>query len=397
MVRINKQGQSGGNAAILVIIITVLIVLYILFLPPADRAALLEENNGSATTAGATQILLKETPGQLNYVASDSKEYDFSSFTVSTEVRGEALASRSSLYVKNSVFEKKEDAIQFSVNPALAKNVLLSFNIDKMEGTLHVTLNGQTILSSQLPTGNSPAISIDSSLLKENNEIRFSVSSPGVAFWRYNEYSLSNVKIFADVKDESQSQNTQTLLLTADDLKNLKGAQIRYAPVCRTGQVSNLDISLNGASVFNGIPSCGTYVYIPVAAELLVQGTNRITFKISEGSLLIDRMRLTSSYETENNPIYYFEMDDANFTNPNANEDFVQNPAFDAFMDIYFPNTLQKRFEIYINGKKVGFNTMKNLETRQIDNYLRPGTNSIEIKPLQDMTITELRIRLKRV
>lgn len=397
MVKINKSGQAGNNAAILIIIITVLIVLYILFLPPAEREALLSNNSASTTTSTAGITLLKESPGALDYISDDQKDYDFPSFTISTQVRGEVLTSRSSLYAKNSVFERKEEKMMFSSNPDVTDNVLLSFNIEKAEGSLHITLNGETILSSELQEGNSPPISIDSSMLQTNNELVFSVSSPGVAFWRYNEYSLKDIKITADVTDKSRSENIQSVSLNGDDLKNLKSAQLRYSSVCDINGVSNLRIAINGINIFNGIPDCGIYNYAPIPSEALTEGTNRISFVIDEGSLLIDRMRLTSNFETENNPIYYFEMEDANFTNPDDPDDYMLSSNYDAFVDMTFPNTNQKRFELFINGKKLGFNTAKSTETRQIDNYLRPGTNSVEIKPLQDMTMTEIKIRVKRI
>jgi hypothetical protein len=166
-------------------------VLYILFLPPAERYNLLANNSMSSTTTTSTgEVLLKESPGRLNYVSDDQREYDLPSFTISTQVKGEVLTSRSSLYTKNSAFEKKEESIQFTAKKGLTDNVLLSFNIEEATGRLHITLNGETILDSELQNGNSPPIAIDSEKIQESNQLTFSVSSPGVAFWRYNEYSL---------------------------------------------------------------------------------------------------------------------------------------------------------------------------------------------------------------
>jgi len=396
MVKLNKLGQSGGSAAILIIVITVLIVLYILFLPPADRANLLSNNSNSATSGTDTGvILLKESPGTLDYISEDQRDYDFPAFTISTKIKAEILSSRSSLYVKNSVFERKEEVVQFTTNPNLTDNVMLSFNMDKAVGSLQITLNGETILNSELKAGNSPPISIDASRLHSSNELKFSVSSPGVAFWRYNEYSLKDVKITADVTDNSQSESTQVLSLTAEDLKYLKSAQLRYSPVCNLYEVSNLEVLINGESISVGVPDCGAYNYAPVADYMLKIGRNELTFKTDKGTIMIDRLRLTNNFETNNNNIYYFEMDDANFTNPQEPTTFKLKSDLDVFMDLNFPNTNPKRFEIYINGMKTGFNTAKIKETKQIDNYVKPGTNSVEIKPLQDMTMTEIRIRLK--
>jgi hypothetical protein len=397
MVKLNKSGQAGGSAAILLIVITVLIVLYILFLPPADREALLANNsaihNGTSSTG---QVLLKESPGKLNYISDNQKEYDFSAFTISTQVKGEVLMTRSSLYTKNSAFEKKTETIQFSATPGLTDNVLLSFNIENAVGNLHITLNGETILDANLQKGNSPPISIDSEKIQSSNEMVISVSSPGVAFWRYNEYRLKDIKITADVTDKSESESVQTLLLSEDDLSYLKSAQLRYSPVCNLYEISNLEVSVNGISIFRGIPDCGMYVYSPVASDILKQGQNEISFRVDKGTILVDRLRLTSTYEVDNNPIYYFEMEDDNFTNPQDPDKAVLKSNLDVYMDFVFPNTDAKRFEIFINGKKIGFNTAKTKETRQIDNYVRPGTNSVEIRPLQDMTMTEIKIRLKK-
>jgi hypothetical protein len=397
MVSLNRSGQAGGNAAIILIVVTAVIVLYILFLPPAEREALLSNASSNGTSSGTGQVLLRESPGNLYYIANDQTDYDFPAFTVTTKISGEVIASRSSLYVKNSVFEKKEEKMQFNADPALTDNVLLSFNIDRMRGALRIELNGETILDSEFQQGNSPPITLPKEKLQGVNTLKFSVSSPGLAFWSYHEYRISGVKVTGDITDRSQSESTQNLLLTQSDVADLKSAQLRYSPVCNLNQISTLEVSLNGASLFKGLPDCGMYNYAPVAASLLRVGQNEIKFSVNKGTVLIDRLRLTSNFETDNNPIYYFEMDDANFTNPDDPEDYQLRSDRDAYMDLTFPNTDPKRFEVYINGKKIGFSTALRAETRQIDNYLKPGTNSVEIRPLQDLTMTEIKIRLKNV
>jgi hypothetical protein len=395
MVRCNKSGQAGGNAAIVLIVITAVIVLYILFLPPADREALLSNaSQYSNTSTGAGQVLLRESPGKLVYISNDQNDYDFPSFTVTTKISGEVITSRSSLYVKNSVFEKKEETMQFTLNPVLTDNVLLSFNIEKMSGALHVEFNGETILDSEFQEGNSPPITLPKEKLKDVNTLKFSVSGPGIAFWTYHEYRISNVKITGDVMDRSQSENVQTLTLTESNLANLKSAQLRYAPVCSVGGSSTLQIYFNGVSIFRGLPDCGMYNFAPISTQMLHSGMNEIKFTVDKGSIMIDNLRLSNKYEADNHPIYYFEMDDANFTNPNNPDNYQLISSRNAYVDLVFPNTEPKRFDVFINGKRIGFSTALRTETRQIDNYLRPGTNSVEIKPLTDLTITEIKIRL---
>jgi hypothetical protein len=90
-------------------------------------------------------------------------------------------------------------------------------------------------------------------------------------------------------------------------------------------------------------------------------------------------------------------MDEGNFTNPDDPYDYALASDKDVYMDMVFPNSDPKRFEVYINGKKTAFNTAKTKETKQIDNFVRPGTNSLEIRPLQDMVMTEIKVRLKDI
>jgi len=399
----NRKGQSGSNAAIVIIISVVVMVLYILFLPPADRQELLQGTSSSSTSSTGTassKILLLEKPGNLSYFSSDEKSYDFPAFTINTEKKGQIIKSKSTLYVKNSVFEKIEENVDFSIDPTLSENLILSFNVAVGEGILTIELNGEKVYSGELSAGASIPVYLDSQSLSDYNTLRFSVSSPGVAFWRYNEYQLKDIKITADVTDISESQATQTITLQQKEIDRLTRARLRYDPVCIQTQVTNFEISLNNQRLFKGDPDCGVYNYIDLAKEDLAVGTNEFTFRIEKGKVLVDRLRLINSLEEAQYPIYYFEIDTSYFNRIKSNEtnepdEYELKSKYEAVVDFTFPNTDKKRFEVFINGKKMSFNTYKIKETRSVDNYLTAGTNSVEIRPLEDVTINELKIRFR--
>lgn len=380
----------------------VVMILYILFLPPADRQDLLQ---GTATTTGTTstassKTLLLEKPGTLTYFSSSEKDYDFPAFTINTEKKGQIIKSKSSLYVKNSVFDKIEEDVDFSIDPDLSENLILSFNVAIGEGTLNVELNGETVFNGELTQGASIPIYLDAQSLSDYNTLRFSVSSPGIAFWRYNEYRLTDLKITADVTDISESEATQTLTLQQKEIDRLSRARLRYSPVCTQTKVTNFEIALNNQRLFKGEPDCGVYNYIDIQKEDLAVGTNELKFRVEEGKVLVDRLRLTNSLEEAEYPIYYFEMDTSYFNRIKSNEtdepdEYELKSKYEAVLDLTFPNTDKKRFEIFLNGKKMSFNTYKIKETRSVDNYLTAGTNSVEIRPLDDVTINELKIRFR--
>ncbi len=400
---INRKAQSGSNAAIVIIISVVIMVLYILFLPPADREELLQGSSSAGTVVSSStssKTLLVEKPGNLTYFSSNEKEYDFPAFTINTETKGEIIKSKNSLYIKNSVFEKIEEEMSFTIDPELSDNFILSFNTELGEGTLIIDLNGETIYSGTLSEGNSIPIYLDSQSLTDYNTLRFEASSPGIAFWRYNEYRLRDLKITADVTDISKSQADQSLTIPEREIDRLSKARLRYIPVCIQDQVTNFEVALNNKRLFKGDPDCGVYNYLDLNKEDLAIGTNEFTFKIEKGKILLDRLRLTNSLEEEKYPVYYFEMDDSYFNRIKSNktnepDEYELKSKYDAVIDFTFPNTDLKKFEIFINGKKMSFNTYKVKETRSVNKYLTAGTNSVEIRPLKDMSINELRIRFR--
>ena len=380
----------------LIIAIVVLVVLYILFLPPDERARLLENNVTDDPTHPdfRTTILLREHIGELTYLGFDFREYDFPSFSISTEAGARLITSKSSAYVKNSVFDEVTDRMEFSAKPELTDNLLLSFNVDKASrGRLRITLNGETMFNSRIPEGNSPPIQLDSSLLRNNNELKFSVSGPGIIFWRYNEYELSSLQILGDVTDVSLSEHTNSFIIPERELDHMKSARLSFVPVCDERQVREFEVFLNHDRIFRGIPDCGVLNMQTIARNQLRSDRNTLEFRVGAGRVLVDRPRLGIEMEEEQHLIYYFELEEKYFRE--NNDDYELISPREVFLEFSFPNNDPKRFEVFVNGYRIGINIARTEHDRNISSFVRPGTNSIEIRPQQDFTITEMRVRLK--
>lgn len=322
-----RKGQTGANAGILLIVITVLIILYMLFLPPADREVLLSGsgtpgsvNGGGTGGTGGTGTLstaayfLSQKVGTIYYQSDTEKDIDMQTLTVNTATKGQILKQKSTVYIKNSVFQDISETMDFATNPNLEKNLILSFNINKGEGALGVYLNGKLVYRGETTSGNSPPIYLEASLLHENNTLTFEVSSPGIAFWNYNEYTLSNVKITGDVTDISTSTGVQTFSVKSSDLGNLNSARLRYLPDCKETEMKNFEVDLNGQQLFRGTPDCGVYNYLNINKNDLIAGSNRVNFKIERGRVLADRLQIQLLFDKPNYPTYYFDMDTKYFT-----------------------------------------------------------------------------------
>ncbi|MFT4260935.1 MAG: hypothetical protein ACMXX9_00700 [Candidatus Woesearchaeota archaeon] len=385
-----KKAQSSANsAAITLIVITVVIVLYILFLPPADREALL--NNGDSSTepsASRPLVLVDEFIGRLNFVPDSELGLDLQSFNLRTLTSAEVVASKSNLYVKNSLFDNIDDTLTFNINPELAEDLIVTFNAVG-KGRLEVLLNDKRIFFGEID-GNSPPIYIDNSDLRNSNTLKFLVSSPGLVFWSYNYYDISNLRVVGDVTDITRSFNTQTMSLSERDAVLLSTARLRYLATCNPGQVSNFEIKVNHNTVFRGIPDCNIFNHISLSREDLYPGVNYLEFSIDDGTITIDQLRLLKRLEIPDNPLFIFDVDEKYFY---ENETLRQNR--EAELNLRFTNPDRKRLEIFLNGRFISVNVADSVFTRDVSSYLVPGSNSLEVRALQTVDITELKVELK--
>jgi hypothetical protein len=79
-------------------------------------------------------------------------------------------------------------------------------------------------------------------------------------------------------------------------------------------------------------------------------------------------------------------------------ENFVLLDNYDVKLTVRFINDIdRKKVDINVNGRRISIDTRDIEYTKIIDDYVRQGTNSIEIVPIEDIDIAELKIELKRV
>lgn len=555
---LNSKAQSGSMAGAMILIIMVLIILYILFLPPAEREDLLSGGTGTGghgTVIGGGTIVSANTPlgvifreniGKIYEPRINQKDIDLPAFTIATQTSGGIIKTKTSAYIKSSAFEEITDTMDFQITPGLSDNLILSFTVIKGTGNLKITLNNKVVYFGEIKQGNSPPIYLSKDDLSSTNTLVFSVNGPGIAFWKYNDYSLTDLKITGDITDVSSSTAYQAVTIAERDLVNFKSARFRYLAECTQGTVDRFEVKLNGQRLFSGRPDCAIYTYLPIDSNQLRTGNNEFEFSVENGRVLVDRAQLQIMYNEPVYPTYYFQMHDDYFvkkkadgycgkadgicptgcqsyedvdcclkrsdnywcdiptTNPNDrcvsfindcdrclsgyedrsgnvpnkckadgpycgndkdgicpdgcsayydkdccfeiegaywcndmpekgvenickqfvadyecndcpygyrnkagrspdcrttstsyDEEETLKTNFKVMLNFAFPNTDQKRLEVFVNGKLVGINTAQITYETDISLYVRSGTNSIEIRPKGDPTITEMRITVK--
>ncbi|MBI5388846.1 hypothetical protein HZB01_00535 [Candidatus Woesearchaeota archaeon] len=329
----SKKGQpSGAMAGVLILLVGFIIILYILFLPPKDRADLLGEPytdvanpygtlnpDGSTPTYAPTgQTVFKESPGRLDYHSQNEFTHDVPSFNLFQTINSVVLTTENPFYTKNGWFDKKDKSFMFSI-PDLEQtnNVMMTFENKKYQGTLVITLNGNVIYENDVEGYNVDPIKLPKNLLKESNEVQFSVGSVGGRFWTTNEYMVDNLKIFGEVMDISRQQSINTFFLEPAEAANLEKVTLKFYPDCVPSKVGKLNIFINRQLVFSGIPDCGIPNNKQFSPAYLQEGKNDLVFITEAGNYLVDRVQVQTKLTETRTKTYYFDLPYTIFTNAN--------------------------------------------------------------------------------
>ena len=384
-----RKGQSGSSAATLVAVLGLLIVLYILFLPPDIREDLLGENDTETAESGTfITNLIKENPGRLEEIDKLEVEHNLPSINLFSLSEGKVLKKVSTLYVKNGIFDRKDERVSFGVfDLENTNNAQLSFISKEGRGRLIIKLNGHEVYNNEVAGRNVGPIELSKEFLSDSNDLEFSVSDGGFAFWSTNEYDLENIQITADVTDKTASESRNTFVISTTEKFNLDKARLRFYPDCRIGEVGVLEVYVNNHQIFSSVPDCGVLRPIEFSPAYLESGENKVVFQTTRGSYLIDNIELRTELKEVTFPAYYFDIDKDEFA------DILDN-KHDVNMSMRFiDNQELKRGKIFINGKTLSLNTRDAEFSRNIDAFVEEDQNGIRVEPDNTvLDIIELRV-----
>lgn len=361
----SRKGQSG--AAVLVVLIALLIVLYVLFLPPAERAILLGEDSpttGPVQNVSERHMLLSTVPSVTEQRLPE--EHQLPVFTVRTQTGGNVLAERNAVQARRTAFHNEPARMTFTV-PEHAQNVLLSFNVQRAEGDVEISLNGETIFDQELFARSTPPIILPSRLLGEDNELVFSSGGVGFALWDSNHFSLGNVRVTADVTSFDQAAQTQRFVVR--DLDEIETAQLVFIPECFEGQ-GRINVALNSQTIFSGVPSCGIPIPVDIALSRLQEGENVLSWQVESGQYIVDQSVVVLE-RTQSDATERFSL---------ASELLGRIVAQDK--DVYLEFTFAApgaQGVVAVNGEELAFRTHKREFAASITPYLRGGSNTIEL------------------
>lgn len=392
----SKRGAtipSGGAAGSVIGILTLLLVFYIIFIPPEERRELLYGENGSSVsgnTSANAKVLLLANIGKLDYQAESTFDHTIPNVYLVETKNAQALERFNPFVIQHGWFVDETRTLTFTVaQPDLASNIKLVFDAPTRKGILSVTLNGRTIYEGRPDAINVAPIELKKEQLRADNTLVFSVSGVGLAFWRVNEYEITNAQVIADITDTAKQESTNIITLEPTESRNLQRATLTFFPICTQGDVGALEVLLNGARVSNSVPDCETVNRIELDVEDLTLGKNTLAFRITEGNYRVEQIKLRTELKEGATFIDYFDL------NSTAYDD-VKDKRKKLFLRIVMvDDDKDKEAEISVNGKKDYLDQRGPTYERDIGNFAVEGNNYVELVPKSDLNIVKLEVRLE--
>jgi hypothetical protein len=239
-----------------------------------------------------------------------------------------------------------------------------------------LSFNGKKIYTG-LASGNIGPLELE--FLEENNILFFETHNPGFMFWRVNKHYLESVKITGDVVDDSASIAEHSFVVTDSELAAIEKARFRF--VCSRIKEGNLEITLNGKTLYSGAPDCSGFTLFDVPKEF-IESTNKIQFKTT-GHYTIEQTLITTDLEEPIYSVYYFEVSEEQLT-----EQIVLSLKF-------VNDEVRKQGNIIINGITTRLDQSEIEYTKEISDFLEEGSNGLQIIPDGTLNIVELKIKVE--
>jgi hypothetical protein len=392
--RLRRAQASAGGAATVVGLMLVLFLFYLIFIPAETRNELLTGKNASESLiveeTETTNFTFQAYPGRLAFVEEETVEHVIPNLWLSGSKNAEVIESFNQMTVRRGWFVDDKAVLPFTIeNLGDISNVALSFSAPVREGLLKVLLNGNAVYEGTPTSANVEPIRLKKDLLKKDNVVEIQVSGVGLRFWGTNEYQLTGIQVIGDVTDWTKQQATNIFTVTEEEYNSLKSSTMSVDPVCVQALTGVLEIFLNDKSVYSAVPDCMSMNKLELYPADFKVGKNTMLFKITEGSYLLDQIKIKNVMKTPKSFIGYFNIDQANYTR-------IDSGLRKAIANITFvDDELNKQAILNINGRYSYIDQDEPEYTKDISEYIIKGNNYIELRPQTELNVVELTVRIK--
>ncbi len=395
--RTKKGAYEGSTITVILIVIALFMVLYVLFIPPEDRERLLNEGTSSSGTPASLKLpiveLLAEAPGVISPSSQFGTKHSMQEVNlfVKTEPKLETLSQN--LVIKNGLFSKSAPKLRFrSEDFSDTKTITINFFVSEVTGgELRMKLNGQNVYSDEISSTGAQVINVALGNLKEENDLEFSVSSPGILFWDTNKYNVKDV-ILKQEFSRVNSKEDRTFTLADSEADSLQSAVLKYTQVCNqrlSKGTADFVIRLNNQRVSTSLISCvNTEQEMDLDKSLLVRGRNTLSVELEDGDFSFKQMAVLVKSSDSSLPTYQFTLPSAEFSKVKSGQKRVK-------LELFFSNRDSKNARMDINNNEIALDTSETSFSRDVSDLVIEGTNFLRLMPTNTFTITGLKITLQ--
>ncbi len=396
-----KKGQGGATSiTVLLILLALFIVLYVLLLPPADRQALLYPNetnnnqnnvNGIDTQTGG-KILLYEVPGTLTTTTNDLITHNLDPVDLFIKEEPQIIKLSNSMQIERSYFSNQDQLLTFNIDKLNnIKTALLTFTVTDASGQLIIELNGEKIYQNKVRKGQQETANIRTDILNDQNELKFSVTLPGIAFFMNNKYSLKDI-IFKQQLETINSKEDRTFYVSNNERNNIDRSTLSFNSYCNSldESATSLNVYLNDKILTSEVISCGSGERgVDIDINKILEGQNTMTFVISSGAFQISNIEVANKLKQGIYQIYEFDL-----TNSELKD--IQGQDKRVVIRIGFDDkTSAKSGRILVNEDQFSLDTTGNSYAKDISDAVTDGINKVRIVPSRDMNISAFKIILE--
>jgi len=398
--QLSKKAQdSAKGAAVLILLIAIFTVLYLLLLPPAEREAVLNQtvdegdiDDAASEESSSAKTIMIENPGTV-YKTEESKViHDINSVNLFIKEQPVTTLLYDSFIISKSLFSEIFQDQTFTLEDINnLKNIVLYFTVKDADGKLEIRLNNNVVFLDEIPeVGIVKLIDLPINQIKEENKIKFSVSSPGIKFWSTNAYKLEDVglkKTFEEVNPKEE----RTFTLSSEEKQYIETARLSYSLYCNSlegEEYTEFKIFVNQKSMLSKTIHCiGGAESIEIPIEYMYEGKNTLLFMIEKGDFLISKIKVESQTKKETYPTYHFNLDSDEYEDITGDKKDLML-RLDLIGD-------SKKARIQINSKYINLDTTEDEYSKDISSFAEEGDNLIKLIPSETFTIEALKINLE--